>query len=111
MISAVRYPRRESDRRRRGAVLVLALGLVTVMMALAVAFVSATSTTVKQADNFSNIEAAHRQAESGLAFFTYLLRNTSVTESAEGASLVEAVADGLRAQLDGSATLRVLLGR
>jgi len=93
------------NRQRSGMAMILALALLTVMASVAVALIAETATSLQQADNFVDAASAQRQAESGLAFHCYVLRNLALPAGVQGGDLVEAVAAGLRAQLDGTDTL------
>lgn len=90
---------------RTGAALVMALAMLTVMATLAVALIAQTATSLKQAQNFAAVGAAQRQAESGLAFYSYLLRHIAVPAGVEGEDLVLAVANALAAKLNGTGNL------
>ena len=90
---------------RSGMAMILALALLTVMASLAVAFSLSAASSLRQADNLQKIDSAQCQAESGLAFHSYLLRHLTVPTGVTGSDLVLAVATGLRGRLDGTATL------
>jgi len=97
-----RAPRRHE---RNGMAMVLALALLTVLAGLAVAFVSSSVGEINKATNVADIDGAQRQAESGLAFHSYVLRGVTVPAGVEGRDLVLAIATSLRSRLDGSSTL------
>ena len=106
-----RPPRRQTARladatpRRRGAAMVLALGLLAVLVTLAVTFISASDLCLKQSDNFSKVEAAQRQAESGLDYHAYIFRRLTLPADAQADGLVLAIATALRSRLDGTPAL------
>ncbi len=85
--------------------MILALALLTLLATVAVALISDTATSLQQASNLTDVDAAQRQAESGLSFHAYILAHITVPAGVEGQDLVAAVAAALRTRLDGTDTL------
>jgi len=92
--------------RPRGVVSVLALILMAMLATLGVSYAVATNTSLRQASNGVQAQAAQYQAESGLAFLNYTLRGCPVPDGATGEALLDAVATHLSSTLEGTANLQ-----
>lgn len=87
-----------------GVVSVLAVIFLATFAALGIAYAAAANNSMLQADNLSNVQNSHLQAESGLEYFTHLLKQVRVPSGLSGQELLAAVEAGLAAPLNSEIT-------
>jgi len=90
---------------RRGVAYVLAVIALAIFAALAAALASQTGMGLRKASNQALIQATRHDAESGMAYFSLLLRGTRLSGELAGQELLEALASSLRGRLEGTANL------
>jgi len=91
---------------KRGFAAVLAIVFVGMFAAMALAISMGANVAMARAENYERVQAAKFEAENGLAFYTYHLRQVQVPPSVEGRELLEAVAAELAVQLNGTENLQ-----
>ena len=87
--------------KRRGVALIMALLFITMFGSLAVALAALSNTTLVIAGNQASVQEALFEAEGGLNYLTYLLKDFKPS-GATGDALLEEVADHLADKLNGS---------
>ena len=85
-----RYPREEA-----GMALLVALVLLVTFTVLASSFWSGIGLNLRSGANQSLVLAANLEAESGMAFMSYMLRQTPVPLVGDGQAILNAVASHL----------------
>lgn len=90
---------------RRGVVFITALVLVTVAASLGVVICWASMSNLQQAHNHSKSQRAAMQAESGLAYLTYLLRQASLPLAGTDQAILDPLAEHLSDCLDQGAAM------
>jgi hypothetical protein len=90
---------------RRGVVFITALVLVTVAASLGVVICWTSMSNLQQAHNHSKSQRAAMQAESGLAYLSYLLRQVSLPPPATGQAILDLTAQHLSDCLDQGAAM------
>ncbi len=90
--------------RQDGVISVLAMIFLATFAALGIAYAAAANNSMLQADNLSNIQNSHLQAESGLEYFTHLLKQVQVPPGLSGQELLAAVEAALAAPLNSEIT-------
>ena len=96
---------RYSPGARPGSAYVLALLLLGVFASLAVALAAESGMNLRLADNQALVQAARLEAEGGMAYLTYLLRDVSVPSGVSPQQLLDAVAAAVQSQMDGTPNL------
>ncbi len=116
-ISTIRWRRRDRGGRApagpvgghgpqaTGVAAVLAVILLAVFGALAAALATETHLNLRKSDNDLRARAARLQAESGVIFYAYQLRQIRVPPDTPPAEMLEAVAAELQARLNGTDNL------
>jgi len=84
---------------------VLAIILLALFAALAASFATETGMNLRKATNQAKVQHARLQAESGLAYLSYLLRQVALPPTATGQVALDSLAASLQARLDGTANL------
>ncbi len=90
-----------SNSRCRGVAYVLALLLLAIFGTLAVAFASTTDLTLQKSENNRQAVEARLAAESGLAFYTYTLRQIRPAPGLDSPDLLADIADKVAESLYG----------
>ena len=93
-------------RKQAGMASVLSLLFLGLFSALGVAYICFATSTLRQADNCARIQTARMQAESGLAYCTYLLRQSRLSAGRTGQDMLSDLADWLGANLNGRPNLQ-----
>lgn len=83
-----------------GVVSVLAVIFLAMFAAMGIAYAAATNNSMLQADNLSSVQNAQLQAESGLEYFTHLLRQVRIPSGLSGQALLAAVELAVAAPLN-----------
>lgn len=81
-----------SSTRKSGFAAVLAIILLSVLVTLGVSFAMLTNGSMRQAMNLRDVQAAQNQAESGLEYLNYVLRNSPLPPGTSSDELVEVTA-------------------
>lgn len=89
--------------RQRGIAYVLAMLLLAIFSTLAVAFAASTDLNVQKSNNYRSAQVARMAADSGLGFYTGLLRQCQSSHA--GSDLIADIAATLSEQMDGTANL------
>ncbi|MGB2822235.1 MAG: hypothetical protein WBF17_14720 [Phycisphaerae bacterium] len=97
---------RSHNTARAGMALVLGLFLVFVLVSLAVAFACSANMGLQQSRNHRLVSDARMTAESGLAFYGYLVRSVEVSGSLTGQAILDSLAATLGERLNGSPTFQ-----
>ena len=90
----------KNQRKRNGAVSVLAVVFLAMFAALAIAYATAANNAMLQADNLARAQNARLQAESGLEYFGLLLQQVEIPRNLSGEELVAAVEAAVSAPLN-----------
>ncbi len=91
--------------RREGIACILAMFILVIFASLAVAHMSAVQSSFQQAQNQNAVTSARLEAESGLQFATWVLRQTQLPRGLSGQAMLDALAAALQASLEGTANL------
>jgi hypothetical protein len=89
----------------KGLISVLAIMFLAIFATMSLVYMEAAGTNLTCADNQSHILQARLNAESGMAYLSYVLENLQLAGNPSGQALLDAAALGLEAQLNGSANL------
>ena len=79
--------------------------MVTLLAAMAVALVTTSSTSVRQAGNLVAVQQAQLQAEGGMSYMIHMLCNTSIPAKATGQDVLDAAAGAVASTLNGAGAL------
>ncbi|MBL7132993.1 MAG: hypothetical protein ISS78_02740 [Phycisphaerae bacterium] len=83
-----------------GVVSVLAVIFLAMFAAMGIAYAAATNNSMLQADNLSSVQNAQLQADSGLEYFTHVLRQVQIPSGLSGQDLLAAVELAVAAPLN-----------
>lgn len=86
--------------------MILALIFICIFSALAIAMTISSNTNLLMSNNYAYAQVARLQAESGLGYYAYYLRNTVVPGDVRAQELLDALAETLSDELDGSPNLQ-----
>jgi hypothetical protein len=88
------------QKKQDGVISVLAVIFLATFATLGIAYAAAANNSMLQADNLSHIQNSHLQAESGLEYFTHLLKQVRIPSGQSGQELLTAVESALTAPLN-----------
>ena len=71
--------------------MVISMMFISLITALAMALMISSGTSIAMANNYRHVQTAMFQAESGLSYYAYRLRNVTIAPGLRGASLLQAL--------------------
>ena len=89
----------------RGSAFVLAVILLAIFAILAAGFAAETGMNLQKAGNLKRLDSARLEAESGIAYLSYLLKDLSLPSGVTGQAMLDSLASALQEKLNGTANL------